>query len=132
MEKKEKVYSKEFKEKIFKKGDPSVAEKGRIGGKISGERKREMKRQKELINYILNETMKNGKTKYQNILERVVFNMLKPDAKDIDILKGVEYVAKINGELVDKVAQTDTEGNDIKREIVSNKDLLDIIKKRNK
>ena len=41
-------------------------------------------------------------------------------------------MAKLNGELVDKVAQTDTEGNDIKREIVSNKDLLDIIKKRNK
>lgn len=84
---------------MLKKNDARTTEIAKMGGLARQKKLRELKTQRELINNILLEKEPNKKTRYENIIEKAVLSLLKQDIDTKTIFKGLEYIAKINGEI---------------------------------
>lgn len=95
----------------FTRGESEASEKGRIGGKRSGEARREKKRLSELLEAALQTVMKDrdGNTikspdDPRRNLTRKEAGMIKMAAKFANgDLKTIELAAKLTGELVQQV-----------------------------
>lgn len=99
------------------KGELSVEEAKRMGskgGKRSVEVRREKKLLKELCEEKLLEKMSNGKSMQENLITKAASLAFSDKVKLQEVLKFLEIMRDTSGQKpVDRVAQTDTEGQDI-------------------
>lgn len=105
----------------FKTGEKQV-EIARRAGIKSGEAKREKKSSREKLKYILSLDVNE---KEQQMVDKT-FKDFKQIADNSDLIlmsllqkakkgdtKAIELILKLQGEIIDKIAQTDTEGNNL-------------------
>ena len=102
----------------IRKGQLSKEEakkRGKNGGKKSAQVRRERKMLRQVAEEKLTEIMSNGKT-------------MQEDAKRSDVIKFLEFMRDTAGQKpVDKVAQTDTLGNDVPKNDLSKVDTATLI-----
>lgn len=92
--------------------------------------KRENYKFRDYMNEKLNEITDDGVTVGEKIADRYKAYLLDADMNPNTFLKALELLLKLRGELVDKVARTDANGNDLANSILSNERLLEIMKQR--
>lgn len=91
-----------------------VRENQRRGGINSGKARREKKLLKELCEEKLLEKMSNGKSMQENLITKAASLAFSDKVKLQEVLKFLEIMRDTAGQKpVDKVAQTNTEGQDI-------------------
>ena len=89
-------------------------ELGRLGGIKSGIRRRERIAMREVCEKRLNEKLSNGKSVQQNLIEKAEELCFGNTAKLTDLVKFLEFLRDTSGQKpVERVAQTDTDGNDV-------------------
>ena len=109
--------------KPFKKGQLSSEEAKRRasnGGKKSVQVRREKKMLRQVAEEKLTEIMSNGKSLQENLVQKLIVGALASDAKVKETLDVFVALRDTAGQKpVDKVAQTDGEGNDVPRNDLS-------------
>lgn len=89
------------------------------GGKKSAQVRRERKMLRQVAEEKLTEIMSNGKTMQDNLIQKAA-KLAFEDGKLSDVIKFLEFMRDTAGQKpVDKVAQTDGEGNDVPRNDLS-------------
>lgn len=89
------------------------------GGKKSAQVRRERKMLRQVAEEKLTEIMSNGKTMQDNLIQKAA-KLAFEDSKLSDVIKFLEFMRDTSGQKpVDKVAQTDGEGNDVPRNDLS-------------
>lgn len=87
---------------------------GRLGGLKTAQNRRERKALREVVEERLNAKLRNGKTVQQTLIEKAEELCLNKGAKLTDLVKFLEFLRDTSGQKpVEKVAQTDANGNDV-------------------
>ena len=73
-------------------------EANRNGGIKSGEVRNELKTQKQLINLVMENVLKNGKTTRLTLIEKAAFLALNSNATIKEVMDFLKYDAQLNGE----------------------------------
>lgn len=106
----------------IRKGQLSKEEakkRGKNGGKKSAQVRRERKMLRQVAEEKLTEIMSNGKTMQDNLIQKAA-KLAFEDGKLSDVIKFLEFMRDTSGQKpVDKVAQTDGEGNDVPKNDLS-------------
>lgn len=114
----------------IRKGQLSKEEakkRGKNGGKKSAQVRRERKMLRQVAEEKLTEIMSNGKTMQDNLIQKAA-KLAFEDAKLSDVIKFLEFMRDTAGQKpVDKVAQTDTAGNDVPKNDLSKVDTATLI-----
>lgn len=114
----------------IRKGQLSKEEakkRGKNGGKKSAQVRRERKMLRQVAEEKLTEIMSNGKTMQDNLIQKAA-KLAFEDAKLSDVIKFLEFMRDTAGQKpVDKVAQTDTLGNDVPKNDLSKVDTATLI-----
>lgn len=93
--------------------------RGSNGGKKSVASRREKKMLRQVAEEKLTEIMSNGKTMQDNLIQKAA-KLAFEDSKLSDVIKFLEFMRDTSGQKpVDKVAQTDGEGNDVPKNDLS-------------
>ena len=101
--------------------------RGKNGGKKSAQVRRERKMLRQVAEEKLTEIMSNGKTMQDNLIQKAA-KLAFEDAKLSDVIKFLEFMRDTAGQKpVDKVAQTDTAGNDVPKNDLSKVDTATLI-----
>ena len=114
----------------IRKGQLSKEEakkRGKNGGKKSAQVRRERKMLRQVAEEKLTEIMSNGKTMQDNLIQKAA-KLAFEDAKLSDVIKFLEFMRDTSGQKpVEKVAQTDGEGNDVPKNDLSKVDTATLI-----
>lgn len=109
--------------KPIRKGQLSKEEakkRGKNGGKKSAQVRRERKMLRQVAEEKLTEIMSNGKSLQENLVQKLIVGALASDAKVKETLDVFVALRDTAGQKpVDKVAQTDGEGNDVPKNDLS-------------
>lgn len=90
----------------------------------------EKKKIRDYLSDKINEITPEGITVGEKIAEKIKNMILDDDINPAIALKGMEFATKLLGEMVDKVARTDANGNDLANAIITNQQLLQIMAQR--